>query len=171
VGGGNLVWVFADQNFPPCLPSDGSGPCPKIIRNENGNLLSMISSFLVKYGQAVKNNDIVLIASATQLQKEGLCGYIESYLEAITRLRLGQRAGLIVLPAPFIFLGGCNDQALIRAVVDFHAWVKMSDHDPDGLLNDSIRVVERHLKGNPDIQQEKMAPPSDTKYHLGPTAA
>jgi hypothetical protein len=108
-GGEKLVWVFTDQNFSPILPNVGDGQCMKIVRFENGNLLTMVSSFLVKHSTVVVNGDIVLVGSASQLAREGLVGYVNSLLETTNRVRLGSRRECVVLPGPFILLGGCTD--------------------------------------------------------------
>jgi hypothetical protein len=68
------------------------------------------------------------------------------------------------MPAPFLLLGGCSDPPLIRAIFDFHSWVKMSGLDPEGVLNDSFRVVEHHLKGD----QEENPGKSDTVHYKLP---
>jgi hypothetical protein len=48
-----FIWVFSDQNFSPLWPTDGGVPCMKIIRMEDGNLLTCVSKFLCKYGYMI----------------------------------------------------------------------------------------------------------------------
>jgi hypothetical protein len=141
-GRDGLVWVFTDQNFSPILPANGDGKCLKIIRTENGDMLSMVSGFLVKYGNAIISKDLILIGSASQLMREGLQGYVGSFLDTVDRLSMGSRMGCSVLPAPFIFLGGVPIPMLVNAVLDFHAWVRICGLDNDGVLNSAFGVVE-----------------------------
>jgi hypothetical protein len=144
-----MVWVFTDQNFPPVLPSSGSGSCLRIIRYENGDMGTNVSSFLAKYADLIRNKDVMLISSAEQLAREGLAGYVRSYLETAKQLRLGSRKDCTVLPAPFVLLGGSADQHLFRAILEFHAWIRICGADADGVLNDSFGVVEHNIRSSP----------------------
>jgi hypothetical protein len=141
-GRGIVVWAFTDQNFPPCLPAHGQHQCIKIIREENGDLLSMVSKFLIRYGAGIKNKDIILIGSASQLAREGLEGYVASVLDCMDRLSVWSRSGCKVLPCPFVLLGGNNVPLLTNAILDFHGWVRLSGMDAEGGLNDSFGVIE-----------------------------
>jgi hypothetical protein len=107
------IWVFADQNFPSCLPNPDGKQCVKIVRLENGDLQTLVSRFLAKHGNAIGKNDVILLASATQLLREGVAGYIDSILETMDRIKNGIRKNCLVLPAPFVLLGGCTDSALV----------------------------------------------------------
>jgi hypothetical protein len=107
--GQHLIWLFTDQNFFPYLTADGTEPCPKIVRLENGEMQRNVGCFLSKYGLVVRGTDLVLVASATQLVLEGLAGFIDSYLEVAKQIRLGSQRGVVVLPAPFMLLGGTRD--------------------------------------------------------------
>jgi hypothetical protein len=139
-----LVWVFSDQNFSPILPAIDRN-CVKIIRSEGEDLLQMTSNFLLKYGSAIVDNDVILIGSANQLLKEGLTGYIGSILDTMDRVCVGPRFGCTILPAPFILLGGCDDPQLVRSIMDFHAWIRLSGVDRGGILSDALAAVERHI--------------------------
>jgi hypothetical protein len=118
----------------------------KIIRVENGSLQTVVGKFLGAHGNAIGGKDVVLIGSASQLLREGVAGYIESYLETADRIAAGPRKDCLVLPAPMILLGGCSEPTLLRAMFDFHAWVRISGADPDGLLNDALRVIEHRIQ-------------------------
>jgi hypothetical protein len=89
----------------------------------------------------------VLISSANQLAREGLAGYVKTLLDASNLLRT-KVPGCIVLPAPFVLLGGTMDPHLIRAIFELHAWVRISGVDPDGVLNDSFAVIEHNIRAN-----------------------
>jgi hypothetical protein len=148
-GRGKLVWVFSDQNFSPILPSrDSAMKCIKIIRSEGGDLMTLVSNFLMKYGSAIKGGDVVLIGSANQLLREGLEGYVGSLLDTMDRVSVGSRNGCTVLPAPFILLGGCENPLLIKYIMDLHSWVRLSGVDGDGILNDTYAVIEHHIKNS-----------------------
>jgi hypothetical protein len=140
-----LVWVFSDQNFPPIIPAGEDATCLKIIRTEGEDLLQSISKFLVKYGHAIGNKDVVLVGSANQLLREGLEGYVASVLDAIDRLSVGSRKNCTVLPAPVILLEGCKEQLLIKYMFDFHAWIRISGIDRAGVLNDAMGTIEHYL--------------------------
>jgi hypothetical protein len=124
------IWVFSDQNFPPCLPNPTGKQCLKIVRVENGDLQTIV----------------ILLASATHLLREGVAGYIDSYLDTVDRIKIGNRKNILVLPAPFVLMGGCKDPLLLRGIFDFHAWIRISGVDPDGLLNDALGVVEHRIR-------------------------
>jgi hypothetical protein len=73
-----------------------------------------------EHNSAIVNGDIVLIGSASQLAREGLVGYVDSLLEAANRVRLNSRRECVVLPAPFILLGGStNPPPLCKGLVGF----------------------------------------------------
>jgi hypothetical protein len=91
----------------------------------------------------------VLISSAEQLAWEGLAGYVRSYLETAKQLKLGSRRDCTVLPAPFVLLGSSTDQHLLRVILEFHAWIRISGADADGVLNDSFGVIEHNIRSSP----------------------
>jgi hypothetical protein len=155
--------VFSDQNFSPSWPKEGDAPCMKIIRMEDGDLLTCVSKFLCKYGSMILETDLVLLNSASQLAREGLAGYVDSYLAAQNRIRLGPRKECTVLPAPFILLTGSDDPTLLRSIFDFHSWVRMSGLDPEGVLNETFRIIENYLKTDPG---PKSANPDTLFYKL-----
>jgi hypothetical protein len=142
------VWVFTDQNFAPCIPNTSGASCLKIVRMENGNLFSMVDRFLSKYSSSITSTDIVLLASASQLLREGVAGYIDSLLDTANLVAIGPRKGCLVLPAPFILTGTCKDASLLRNIFDFHAWVRIGGIDPDGLLNDAMGAVEHCIRAS-----------------------
>jgi hypothetical protein len=98
------VWVLCDQNFPPILPCYGRGGCLKIIRIEEGDLSTLASTWLTKFGNKVGNGITMLIASASQLAREGLAGYVDSFLETSNRLKMGGE-GLQSLTGPLYHVG------------------------------------------------------------------
>jgi hypothetical protein len=104
--------------------------------------MQMVSKFLIKYGDAIRKEDVILISSATQLAKEGLEGYVTSILDTADRLQVGSRMGCRVLPCPFVLLGGNVLPALTNAILDFQGWVRLSGFDVEGVLNDSFGVIE-----------------------------
>jgi hypothetical protein len=79
-----------------------------------------------------------LVASASQLAMEGLAGYVDSYLEARSKLLLTTRMDITVLPAPFLLAEDCSNTSLLRSMIEFQSWVKISGVDPDGVLNDAM---------------------------------
>jgi hypothetical protein len=159
---GARIWVITDQNFSPCLPNSNGMGCMKIVRIEYGCLPHMVSKFLLKNSQGVGGRDMILLGSATQLLREGVAGYVESFLDAEDRLAAGSRKDCLILPAPFVLLGGCNEQSLIKNIFDFHAWVRISGADPEGILNDAMGVIEHYLKNG---KSEKLNWPT-THYKL-----
>jgi hypothetical protein len=110
----------------------------------------MVGKFLSKFGSAIKNKDIVLIGSATHLLREGVVGYVDSLLESIAKIVAGPRGECTVLPAPFVLVGGCRDPGLLRNILDFHAWIRISGMDPDGVLNDAMGVIEHRISSGSD---------------------
>jgi hypothetical protein len=111
---------------------------------------------LSKHANLIVNRDIVLIASACQLQREGLVGYIGSYIETVKQVRLGNRKDGTVLPALFVLLNGSNDPQLLRSIIEFHAWVRISGADADGVLNDSFGVIEHHIRSSPGSRSQTL---------------
>jgi hypothetical protein len=130
---------------------------------ENGDINANISKFLNKYGWAIRYNDVVLVGSANQLAREGLAGYVRLLLEATKLLRLCGRKDVSVLPAPFVLLGGSQDQNLIRSILDLHAWIRISGLDPGGVLNDSLDVVEHNIRASTG---EQIQPVTTVTYKL-----
>jgi hypothetical protein len=126
------------------------------MRMENGDLSAIASKFLARYGNFVGKDDLFLIASASQLGREGVMGYVDSFLETQDILMLGSQKNCRVLPAPFILLGGCGNNSLIRAILEFHACVRISGLDPEGVLNDPMGVVEHHIRSSPGSKGEPM---------------
>jgi hypothetical protein len=125
---------------------------------ENGDMMNYVSKFLSKFGSAIKNRDVVLVASANQLVREGLVGYVKSFLDVAELIRLGNRRECCVLPAPFLLLGSCADAILIRYILEFHAWVRICGIDPEGVLNDAFGI--RQSPG------EKIGKMQDATYKL-----
>jgi hypothetical protein len=70
---------------------------------------------------------------------------VESYLKTIDMIVVGSRKECLVLPAPMILLGGCYEPVLLRSMFDFHAWVRISSADPEGILNDALRTIEHNI--------------------------
>jgi hypothetical protein len=156
---GVLVWVFCDQNFSPILPAKkNSKQCLKIIRTENGELMTMVSNFLLKYGSAIGKKDLIFIGSASQLLREGVEGYISSLLDTMDRLSVGDRRECKVLPAPLILLNGCNEPMLIKALLELHDWVRMSGLDGDELLNDPFGAIELFIATNGNGETMEWSP-------------
>jgi hypothetical protein len=113
-------------------------------------LSTLASTWLTKVGNKVGNGITMLIASASQLAREGLAGYVDSFLETSNRLKMGGGGRVCrVLPAPFIMLGGCNSISLTRSILEFQAWVRLGGLDPGGVLNDTFGVVEHHVRNSP----------------------
>jgi hypothetical protein len=156
---GVLIWVFSDQNFSPILPAKkNSKQFLKIIRTENGELMPMVSNFLLKYGSEIGKKDLIFIGSASQLLREGVEGYISSLLDAMDRLSVGDRRECKVLPAPLILLNGCSEPMLIRALLELHDWVRMSGLDGDELLNDPFGAIELFIATNGNGETMEWSP-------------
>jgi hypothetical protein len=93
-----------------------------------------VSRFLIRYGDGIRKDDIILINCASQLAREGLEGYVASFLDTMDKLSVVSRAGCRVLPCPFILLGGTSVSSLINSILDFHGWVSLSGIDAGGVL-------------------------------------
>jgi hypothetical protein len=89
VGRQTQIWVLTDQNFPPSIPNLNGKQCMKIVRFENGNLLTMVNKFLFKYATAIGGKDVVSIGSASQLLREGVEGMWGPSWRQWTALSLG----------------------------------------------------------------------------------
>jgi hypothetical protein len=88
------------------LPCNGKDGCVRVIRIENGDLNALVAHLLSKFGNYVRGGDLILIFAASQLGREGLVGYVESFIESQNKIMLGKRKDCCVLPGPFIFGGG-----------------------------------------------------------------
>jgi hypothetical protein len=161
--GGGVVWVLSDQNFPAILPSDGSGSCLKIVRAENYTMADNVASFTRKFGNIVKPGDVVLISAVGQLAVEGLAGYISSYLDVKSKLLGMSGGGCVVLPAPFLLADKCEDMSLIRSILEFHSWIRISGIDPDGIFNDALGALEHFFNQSPGGREVKV---QDIHYML-----
>jgi hypothetical protein len=119
-------------------------------------MFTNVSKFLAKHGNIITGRDTVLVSSLTQLGREGFPGYVRSFQDTAKLLKIGNRKGINILPAPFVMLGGCSDPITLRSILEFHAWTRISGVDPDGVLNDAFAVVEHHIKASPGNKIEKM---------------
>ena len=90
------IFVLADQNFPPALPT-ATGKCLAIVRIENGTLAELAEAFLeIAGGWAVGVGTLVLLASASHLGAVGLAGYAEDLVRA-TKLILNALSGRVTV--------------------------------------------------------------------------
>ena len=86
------VFVLADQNFPPVLPTP-DGRCVRIVRIENGSLTELAEVFLKTVsGWSVRVGSVVAITSASRLAQIGLAGYAEEMVRA-ARMIIASLAG------------------------------------------------------------------------------
>ncbi len=120
-GGGRLVIVLADQNFPGVLPT-ATGNCVAIVGIEHGSMKELADLLISIVPDSLPFGTIILIGSLTQLQGEGLQGYANSGIR-ITRKLEGTFSGstsVVFIPPP---LGGCGNPMLVRAIVDGCKWL------------------------------------------------
>jgi hypothetical protein len=108
----------------------------------------MVSGFLLKFGNLIQKDDVILVGSANQLLREGLEGYVGSLLDTMDRLSVGIRSGCKILPAPIILLDGCGEEQLIKNIIDLHAWIRLSGVDSEGVLNDTMGVIEHNIRSS-----------------------
>ena len=96
------IFVLADQNFLPALPT-ATSRCLAIVRIENGTLAELAEAFLETVGGcAVGVGTLVLLASASHLGAVGLAGTLRT-----TKLLLNALSGRVTVRAgPMVLLMG-----------------------------------------------------------------
>ena len=121
---GRQLVILSDQNMAPVLPSANES-CPAIIRVEGGLLCELTDAFIDTLGEfTMPEGSVILIGSLTHLMEEGQGGYARGLVKEYRRLsHLFQHTVHIV---PFLppALGGTNDPALIRYMMDISIWIQ-----------------------------------------------
>jgi hypothetical protein len=120
-----VCFILSDQCFPPLLPVEGEGECLKILLIEDGSLGELIGAFLdLTRGFSVPAGSVVVLASASYLARVGAAAYAAEYVDVGRRL-VGAMGGAIELTHGIpILLGGTDDSALIRSLVDLEHWLE-----------------------------------------------
>ena len=134
------IFVLADQNFPPALPT-ATGKCLAIVRIENGTLAELAEAFLeIAGGWAVGVGTLVLLASASHLGAVGLAGYAEDLVRA-TKLILNALSGRVTVRAgPMVLLTGTDDPALIRAMAEMVGWITTLRDNGEGFPGETLKA-------------------------------
>jgi hypothetical protein len=125
-----VVFVVADQNFPPVLqvsdPDDGE--CFKIFRVEDAGLHELVGTFLeATRGFIVPAGRVVLLTSISHLVWVGTAAYAQEFTSARRRLRGAFGNGIEVLHGPPVLLDGISNSTGTLAVLDFFNWLKLSE--------------------------------------------
>jgi hypothetical protein len=122
-GTGVPTFVLSDQCFPPILPAS-SGSCLRIIRIENGFLgeLALLLIDLVRE-KGLPKGTVIALSSPTQLATYGLAGYVEELVRTSRLLQERLGGGVVVIPAPPVFLDGIQNPPLVRALFELGAWI------------------------------------------------
>jgi hypothetical protein len=119
-----VCFILSDQCFPPVLPVEGDGECLKILLIEDGTLDELADAFLdLTRGFSVPASSVVVMASASHLARVGTAKYAVDYVDAVRRLVGSMGGGIELTHGIPILLGGTEDSALLRSLVDLEHWL------------------------------------------------
>jgi hypothetical protein len=82
-----IVFVLADQCFPPVLAPEGEGECIKIIRIEDGEIMELLDAFFeITKGFVIPAGSVVVLFSAYHRAMRGTEAYAAEFASAKKRL-------------------------------------------------------------------------------------
>jgi hypothetical protein len=138
--------ILGDQAVPAAMSVTSDKQCFKILLIEGGSLQELLNEFLNKLGnRRVQPGTAILIFSASYLAEAGLVAYVEELLAVRSQIQEQFGRATKVLPLPPIFLGGCEDQHLIRAAFELISWSLSYFEAVDPRLEDSTRLAREIL--------------------------
>ncbi len=92
------------------MPVLDGGKCLAIARIKDGSLIELADMFLRKVKpEWLPSEAIILIFSPSHMARIGTSAYAEEYVTAKNRLKSELPETCLVLHAPVLMLGGCND--------------------------------------------------------------
>jgi hypothetical protein len=143
---GIQTFFLTDQSYPPVLPSSTTRGCVKILRLETGRLEDLAEEFLRIHAVGLEAGSLILMFSASQLAACGTAAYAEDLVAA--RNKILARAGVEVRvgPLPPFFLGGCTDEATIRAAVEVTRWSQEVWGEEEFFLENGHKAALRAMK-------------------------
>jgi hypothetical protein len=119
-----IVFVLADQCFPPVLPPETDGECIKILRIEDGGVVELLNAFLeATKGFRIPAGTVIVIFSASRLSAIGTEAYATEFAEARFRLQRVVGDGIEMLHGFPILYTGTGNRALIKSILDLEHWV------------------------------------------------
>jgi hypothetical protein len=102
---GDQAVILSDQCFPPILPTSGTEKCLKILRVENGSVVTLVDEFVKTLGNRIfPAGSIILLASMSHLGRVGLTAYVNDILWAEKELKAKLGRETIVRPLPPLIL-------------------------------------------------------------------
>ena len=121
-----ILIILADQNFPPCLPTE-DGPCIAILRIEDA-LVSELPDLIREYFGAGKNcvipeGSVILFGSAAHLAERGLVNYCEELVRVVREISTMTGGKASVGHYILIFRGETSNKGFIRDLLDLEAWL------------------------------------------------
>jgi len=144
------VCIFlTDQNFPPSLPvSDGMCAC--ILRIEDallGEFPDLLSEYFGKGKNcAIAENSVIILGSISHLAQRGLSNYVEELVRAAGNIRAAANKDIYVCHYVYTPLGGVDDPALIRELLDLDTWLN-ADRTHSATLPDARKKLWETIKG------------------------
>jgi hypothetical protein len=130
-GAERIVFVLADQCFPPVIGSTNGTNCIKIIRIEYGKLCELARAFVdLMTGVKLPVGSLILVSSASQLAEIGVAAYAEETVRCIRFLLNAFQNRVDVKHRVFITLGGIESASVIRAVAELDAWLSFLPPPP-----------------------------------------
>jgi hypothetical protein len=116
---GRVAIILSDQAYPAHWVGGGDKACVRILRVEYAMLYELAEELIIKLrGRYVAAGSIIMIFSATNLAAAGTAAYCEDLVSSIRLLKRNIGEHVIFTPLPPFFLGGCGDEARVRAAVE-----------------------------------------------------
>ncbi len=140
-----VLIIVSDQAFPALVPATG-GLCPVVIRVEDGmvdELADVLSDRFKAYTKphgALPQGSVILIGSLTHLRTRGLADYADAVVNAGYRLGARMGANIDIVPLVPVPLGGLDEPAAVRALLDFDTWLSSSQQPVGTSLAGARRV-------------------------------
>jgi hypothetical protein len=96
-----------------------------IFRLEHGLIGEIVDNFieLTSSGRKIPKGSTILLSSVTSLAAIGPASYAERVSTEAKRLSDSLSGEMMVVPAPPILWGGCDDPGTIRGVFDVNSWL------------------------------------------------
>jgi hypothetical protein len=141
-GGGGVVFVACDQNFPALIPSKGEENCVSVVRVEDGSLkeISFILGDLLE-GIELPEGSVVLIGSIAALHRDGLVAYAEDLARSIRILSENFGGRVTISPLVPIPLGGIANESLVKSIAEVDAWIARMPGPPGRVFRNTRRVL------------------------------
>jgi hypothetical protein len=137
-----VVIVATDQNFPPVLFSENAGACIAILRVEFGTIKEIgfaIGDMLS--GIRLPEGSVILVGSVSDLDKQGVTGYVEELYRTIRIVKEKQGGNVQVSALPPLLMAGINSFRLLRNILEVEFWLERFEGGDAKLLMKTRELV------------------------------